>query len=846
MDNDKKPSIQYENQNIVNVEIVKEMKKSYIDYAMSVIVGRALPDVRDGLKPVHRRILYCMYEDGLTPDRPYRKSATTVGDVLGRYHPHGDASVYDALVRMAQDFSLRYPMVDGQGNFGSVDGDPPAAYRYTEARLTKMSLEMMSDIDKDTIDFGLNYDEKRKEPLVLPSRFPSLLVNGSSGIAVGMATSIPPHNLSEVVDAVFEVMDNPECTLADLMEHIKGPDFPTGGIIMGYSGIRAAYATGRGKIIVRAKAEIQDWKNDRFKIVVTELPYMVNKARLIENIADHVKEKRIEGISDLRDESDRDGMSIVIELKKDANAQVVLNQLYRYTQMQDTFSTIMIALVNNQPRVLSLREILDNYIEFQKEVITRRTKFELKKAQEREHLLEGLKIAIDHIDEVINIIRASKGIPEAKDALIARFEFSDVQAQAIVDMRLGKLTGLERGKIEAELEDLLAKIKDLQDILANQSRIVSIFKEELSAIRQKFADKRRTEITMVMDEIDIEDLIEEENCVFTLTHYGYIKRLPSDTYKTQNRGGRGISAMTTREEDFVEELFVGSTHDFILFFTNKGKVYRLKGYEIPESGRTAKGNNVINLLPIEAGEKISAIIPVRLFDDSSYLFFATKNGIVKKTSLSEYNTARKGGLNAIVLDDDDELIRVRLTDGESKIIIGTHDGIAIKFNESDVRPMGRVTRGVIGIRLDEGDYAVGMCVEAEGGTLLTVTENGYGKRTEIGEYRLQTRGGKGIINYNIGDKTGKVASMLIADGSEDIMLISSDGIIIRMTVAGISVIGRSTSGVRLMRLAEGISVVTVAKTEHEDTEEVFTETTSEVASEAEPETTAENNVGGQE
>ncbi len=826
-------SISYENQNIVNVDIEKEMKKSYIDYSMSVIVGRALPDVRDGLKPVHRRILYTMYEDSLYPDRPYRKSATPVGDVLGRYHPHGDASVYDALVRMAQDFSLRYPMVDGQGNFGSVDGDPPAAYRYTEARMTKLSMEMLTDIDKDTIDYTLNYDEKRKEPLVLPSRFPSLLVNGSSGIAVGMATSIPPHNLSEVVDAIFEILDNPECTLADLMEHIKGPDFPTGGTIMGYSGIRAAYATGRGKLIVRAKAEIQESKNDRFKIVVTELPYMVNKARLIENIADLVKDKRIEGISDLRDESDRNGMSIVIELKRDANAQVVLNQLFRYTQMQETFSAIMLALVDNQPKILTLREMLDNYISFQKDVITRRVRFDLKKAQDRAHILEGLKIAIDNIDEVISIIRSSKSIDEAKKSLMARFELSDVQSQAIVDMRLGKLTGLERDKIEEELAQLMLKIKDLQDILANEWRIISIFKEELGAIRDKFKDDRRTDISMVMNEIDIEDLIEEENCVYTLTHYGYVKRQATDVYKTQNRGGRGISAMTTREEDFVEELFVGSTHDYILFFTNKGRVYRLKGYEIPETGRNAKGTNIVNLLPITSEEKISAVIPVKIFDESSYLLFATKNGTVKKTPLIQYNTARKGGLNAIVLDEDDELIKVSLTDGESNIILGTHNGYAIRFNEQDVRSMGRMSRGVRGIRLRKGDYVVGMCVEIPGGTLLSVTEKGSGKRTDIDEYRIQSRGGMGITNYKVNDKTGKVAGILMVDGSEDIMMISSDGIIIRMVVDTISCIGRSTSGVKLMRLAEGISVVTVAKTEHE--ENAVTEAPEQTADDLSPE-----------
>ncbi|MEG1718994.1 MAG: DNA gyrase subunit A [Clostridia bacterium] len=815
----------FDNQTIIDTEISSEMKKSYIDYAMSVIVGRALPDVRDGLKPVHRRILYTMYEDNLTPERPYRKSATTVGDVLGRYHPHGDMSVYDALVRMAQDFSLRYPLVDGQGNFGSVDGDGAAAYRYTEARMTKLSTEMLTDIEKDTVKFDLNYDEKHEEPSVLPSRFPNLLVNGSTGIAVGMATSIPPHNLAEVIDAIDLIIDNPEASLADIMECIKGPDFPTGGTIMGYSGIRAAYATGRGRIAVRAKAEIVEMHNDRYKIVITEIPYMVNKARLIENIAELVKDKRVDGISALRDESDRNGMSIIIELKRDANAQVVLNTLYKYTQLQDTFSVIMLAIVNQQPQILTLREMLDHYISFQKEIIIRRTKFDLEKAKQRAHIVEGLKIAIDHIDEVIAIIRSCKTEPEAKDALIARFDFSDLQAQSIVNMRLGRLTGLERAKLEAEYNELMAKIEDFTDIIARDERVLEIFKTEITAIRDKYSDPRRTDIAMVDNEIDIEDLIEEEMCVYTLTHYGYIKRLPCTTYKTQKRGGRGITAMTTREEDFVEELFIGSTHDFILFFTNKGRVYKIKGYEIAESGRTAKGTNVINLLPIESDEKISAMIPVREFDENSYLFFGTKNGVVKKTSLIEYNSARRGGLNAIVLDDDDELVRVKLTNGTSDIILGTHDGIAIKFNETDVRAQGRTTRGVRGIRLNEGDYVIGVAKADTDTTLLTVTENGFGKRTNVSEYRIQTRGGKGILNYNISEKTGNVVGMKVVTDDDDIMIISSDGVIIRIKACDISVIGRNTSGVKIMRLSPDIKLVTIAKTarDEEDDEEEISE-----------------------
>ena len=808
--------MEYENQKIIEVEIQREMKKSYIDYAMSVIVGRALPDVRDGLKPVHRRILYTMFEDGLLPGKSYRKSATTVGDVLGRYHPHGDMSVYDALVRMAQDFSLRYPLVDGQGNFGSVDGDKAAAYRYTEARMSKICAEMLSDINKRTIDYADNYDASKKEPTVLPSRFPNLLVNGSTGIAVGMATSIPPHNLTEVIDGIIHIIDNEEATFEDLMQFITGPDFPTGGTIMGYSGIRSAYSTGRGKVSVRAKCTIEETPNGREKIVVTEIPYMVNKARLIENIAEHVNEKRIEGISDVNDESDRDGMSIVIELKRDANAQVVLNQLYKMTQMQDTFSIIMLALVNNQPKILTLRQMIDNYIEFQKEIVVRRTKFDLEEAQKQAHLWEGLIKAIDNIDKVISIIRSSKTVQEAKDSLIEMFEFSDIQVQAIVDMPLRRLTGLERDKLENDYAELMEKIRDLVDILASNDRIMTIIKDELTAIRDKFGDKRRTDITMVENDIDIEDLIEEHSCVYTLTHFGYIKRLPVDTYRAQRRGGRGITAMTTREEDFAEELFIGSTHDYIMFFSNKGRVYKIKGYEIPESGRTAKGTNVINLLPLETGEKISAMIPVRIFDDSSYLFFGTRKGIVKKTVLSEYNSARKGGLNAIVLDEDDELVRVKLTDGDSDIIIGTHFGMAIRFNEQDVRHTGRTTRGVRGIKLRANDYVVGVSTASDDLTLLSVTENGYGKRTDVSEYRLQSRSGIGITNYKTNEKTGKVVGIKVVNNDDDIMLISSDGVIIRMKVCDISVIGRSTSGVRLMRLGDDVKVVTVARTDRQE------------------------------
>ena len=798
---------------IFPVEISKEMKSAYIDYSMSVIVSRALPDVRDGLKPVHRRILYTMYEAGLYPDRPYRKSATTVGDVLGKYHPHGDAAVYDTLVRLAQDFSLRYPLVDGQGNFGSIDGDPPAAQRYTEAKMSKVAVHMLTDIEKDTVDFVPNYDDSTTEPSVLPARFPNLLANGSTGIAVGMATSIPSHNLGELIDAIEAIIDNPELTFDELLQYVKGPDFPTGGIILGYSGIRQAYYTGRSKLRVRAKAEIEEWKDGRYRIVVTEIPYMVNKARLVESIAEHVKDKRIEGISDLRDESDKSGMSVVIELKRDANPQVVLNQLYKYTQMEDTFPVNMIALHDGVPRTMTLREMLDYYIEHQREVTVRRTEYELRKLRERAHILEGLKIACDNIDEVIRIIRASASIPDAKKNLIERFDLSEIQAQAIVQMQLGRLSGLEVDKIMAEYAEIKGKIRELELILSDNGRIMAIVKDELSALRRKYADERRTTIDPVAGELDIEDLIKEETCVFTRTHCGYIKRVPADTFRAQKRGGRGITGMTTREEDYVEDLFVASTHDYILFFTSKGKVYRLKGYEVPEGSRTSKGMNIINLIEVEQDESITAMIRVHEYDDDKFLTMATRRGIVKRTSMRDYNTARKGGLRAIVLDEDDELVDVRLTDGTDTLIIGTHDGMAIHFHETDVRTMGRVTRGVRGIHLGGGDYVVGMSRAAAGASLLAVTEHGYGKRTAIAEYKTQTRGGKGLRNYAVSGKTGKVVGIRAVDADDDIMLISSDGIIIRMQLDAIPLIGRSTQGVRLMRLQPDVSIVNFAVTE---------------------------------
>ena len=806
----------FENQKIIPVEVVKEMKKSYIDYAMSVIVGRALPDVRDGLKPVHRRILYTMYEAGLTPDKAYRKSATTVGDVLGKYHPHGDAAVYDSLVRMAQDFSLRYPLVDGHGNFGSVDGDGAAAYRYTEARLPKLSMEMLRDIDKETVDFVPNFDERLKEPTVLPSRFPNLLVNGSSGIAVGMATNIPPHNLTETINGIVALIDNPDLTIDELMVHVKGPDFPTHGIIMGKAGIRAAYHTGRGKVIMRARAEIEIQNDGRSRIIVTEIPYQVNKARLIEKMADLVRDKRIEGISDLRDESDRDGMRIVIELKRDANANIVLNQLYKYTQMQETFSINMIALVNNQPKLLNLREVMDNYVAFQKQVIVRRTEYEKKKAEARAHILEGLKIALDNIDEVIAIIR--RAYNTAKEDLMARFALSEIQAQAILDMRLIRLQGLEREKIEEELANLLKLIEHLTAILGSEQMVLDIIKEELTVIKNKFGDERRTELAQNLDEIDIEDLIEDEDCVVTLTHFGYIKRMPLDTYRAQKRGGRGVQGLQTREEDFVEKLFTCRTHSNILFFTNKGQMYRLKAYEIHESGRQAKGTAIVNLLQMDADEVITAVVPVLKFEEGKYLTMMTRKGTIKRTDLMEYDTARKGGIRAIDLHEDDSLIFVKMTDGTYDMIIGTHQGMAIRFNEQDVRVMGRVTRGVRGIMLRKDDYVIGLCFLREGGDFLVITEKGYGKRTAVSEYKVQTRGGKGAATYKVTEKTGFVSNIKIVTEKDDIIVITSEGTIIRMNAGSISKFGRVTKGVRLMRLSDDVKIVGMARAER--TEEI--------------------------
>ena len=795
---------------VIPVEINSEMKKSYIDYAMSVIVGRALPDVRDGLKPVHRRILYAMYEDGITPDKAYRKCATTVGNVLGRYHPHGDASVYDALVRMAQDFSLRYPMVDGHGNFGSIDGDSAAAYRYTEARMSKLSLNMLTDIEKDTVEFMPNFDESRKEPVVLPSRFPHLLVNGSNGIAVGMATNIPPHNLGEVIDGIVALIDNPDITIDELMEYIPGPDFPTGAQIMGVSGIRAAYHTGRGKLRVRARAEIEDWKDNRQRIIVTEIPYGVNKARLIEKIAELVHDKRVEGISDLRDESDRDGMRIVIELKRDVNGTIILNQLYKYTQLEDTFSVIMLALVNQtDPRVLNLKEVLVNYLDFQKDVIVRRTRYDKAKAEARAHILEGLTIALDNIDEVISIIRSSYN--DAKEKLIARFGFSDVQAQAILDMRLARLSGLEREKVENEYTEIKALIEHLTEVLGSEQMVLDIIKEEITQIKDKFGDPRRTSIAPAADDIDIEDLIEEEDNIITLTHHGYIKRLAADVYKSQKRGGKGIIGMQTKEEDFVSNMFVSSTHAHIMFFTNTGRMYRLKAYEIPEAGRTAKGTPVVNLLALEPGESISAVIPLREYEEGKYLLMCTKAGVIKKTDLMEYQNAPKAGKIAIRLDDGDELIRVKLTEGTSDIFVASHMGKMIRFNEKDVRDMGRVSRGVRAMTLDEGDYVIGMDTESENGKMLVVSEYGFGKKTELSEYKCQSRGGKGTTTYKISDVTGALAGMEIVTPNDDIMLITSEGIIIRMDSEDISTYGRVTKGVRLMRFADGVSIISVAK-----------------------------------
>ena len=824
---DYKPEdIMFPEQRIVQSELVHEMKSSYIDYAMSVIVGRALPDVRDGLKPVHRRILYAMYEDGLTSDKPFKKSATCVGDVLGRYHPHGDASVYDAMVRLAQDFSMRYPLVDGHGNFGSVDGDPPAAYRYTEARMSKLCNEMLRDIDKDTVAWDPNFDESRKEPRVLPSRFPNLLVNGSSGIAVGMATNIPPHNLTEVINACVCILENPEAELADLMEYIKGPDFPTRGIIMGRSGIRAAYATGRGKITVRARTEFEEFGQNRERIIVTELPYQVNKRQLIAAMAEQVRDKRLEGISDIRDETDRNGMRVVIELKKDANPQVVLNRLFAQTQMQTTFGVTMLALVNNQqqPKILSLRHMLDEYLAFQEEIITRRTQFDLKKALDRQHVLQGLLIAEDNIDEVIRTIRES--YDNAKERLMERFSLSEIQAQVVLDMQLKRLQGLEREKLEAEYEELEKRIEYYRELLANEEMLKGVLKDELIAIRDKYGDDRLTEIQDVEDEIDIEDLIEEEQCVFTLSHAGYCKRVPASTYRSQKRGGRGVTGMTTKEEDFVEGVFTASTHDYILFFTNLGKVHRRKGYQIPEAGRTAKGTNLVNILPFEPGEKVTAGITVHEFDED-YLVFVTKNGTVKRLELASLNTARKAGIRALTLSDGDELIAVMKTDGKQDIMLASADGMAICFNENDVRVMGRDAAGVRGMALDAGDSIVGAGIAAKGKQLLSVTEYGYGKRTDIEEYmrlgddgvrRPQQRGGKGLKNYNITAKTGRIAGVAIVDDEDDVMLIENGGVLIRMAAADINVYKRDTQGVILMRVEAGNRVISVDRVDREPEE----------------------------
>ena len=820
---------------IIDVDLQNEMRKSFLDYSMSVIVARALPDVRDGLKPVHRRILYTMYERGLEPSKPYHKCADTVGSVLGAYHPHGDASVYDAMVRLAQDFSMRYMLVDGHGNFGSVDGDPPAAYRYTEARMSKISMDMLTDIDKDTVDFVPNYDDRLKEPVVLPSRFPNLLVNGSSGIAVGMATEIPPHNLGETIDAVCALIDNPDIDLPGLMECLPGPDFPTGGIIMGRSGIRAAYATGKGKITVRAKTEIIEAKNGRFKIIVTELPYKVNKARLIENIANLVKDKRIEGISNIEDHSDRKGMHIEIDVKRDAAPQIVLNQLFSYTQLQVTFGAIMLAIVDGQPKILTLKDMLRCYVDFQEEVIHRRTQYNLKKAQDRMHILEGLKIAIDFIDEVIAIIRKSKDLPSARTSLMERFGLDEIQAQAIVQMRLGQLTNMERTKIEDEIAALQAKIKDYLEILGSDSKKLEIVKEELIAIRNKYADPRRTEICAISGEVDIEDLIPQEECVLTFTQFGYIKRLAADTYKLQRRGGRGVSGMSRREEDVATEMFIINSHDYVLFFTDKGRVYRLKCYEVPEGSRQSKGINIANILPLHAdeNEKVTSMIRVPEFDEEKFLIMVTRQGIIKRIALNAYNTARKGGLIALELNEGDELAWVRMTDGNSNVIIATQNGVAIRFKETDVRPMGRLARGVKAIKLNEGDSVIGMSVVRDGGLVLTVSETGYGRLSKPDDYRLQSRGGKGLTNYHIA-KYGKVAAIKVVDLDDDVIIISQDGIIIRIAAESIRVCSRPSKGVTLMKVGEGDKVVTVARVPHEVDEQ------TEAGEEQQPGETEEN------
>ena len=816
--------IRFPDQKIEISPLVPEMESSYIEYAMSVIVGRALPDVRDGLKPVHRRILYAMYEDNLTSDKPFKKSATCVGDVLGRYHPHGDASVYDAMVRLAQDFSMRYMLVDGHGNFGSVDGDPPAAYRYTEARLSKIANEMLRDIDKDTVDWDPNFDETRREPRVLPCRFPNLLVNGSSGIAVGMATNIPPHNLTEVINACVCVLENPDATLSDLMQHVTGPDFPTRGIIVGRSGIRAAYATGRGRIVVRARTETETWGHDRIRIIVTELPYQVNKRQLIQNISEQVRDKKLDGISGLRDESDRNGMRIVIELKKDANTQVVLNRLFAQTQMQTTFAVNMLALVDNQsqPKILSLRHILDEYLTFQEEIIVRRTKFDLKKALERAHLLEGLLIAEENIDEVIRIIRES--YDDAKENLMQRFSLSDVQAQAILDMRLKALQGLEREKLQNEYDELEKRIAYFRELLADPEKVKAVLRDELIAIRDKYGDERKTEIQDIEDDIDIEDLIEEEQCVFTLSHGGNIKRVPVDEYTAQKRGGKGVRAATLRDEDYVDTVFTASTHDYILFFTNRGRCYRKKGYLIPEAGRTARGVNIVNFIQVEKDEKVNAMLHVREMDDDSFLVFATRNGTVKRMPLSALRNIRTSGIRALTLDEGDELINVMRTDGSRNILMATHNGQAICFAETDVRPMGREAVGVRGIRLKDGDWVVGAEIAQPDAGVLSITENGYGKRTPAADYirggeEPQHRGGSGMKNYNITDKTGPVAAVKVVYDTDDVLVVSDDGVIIRMEAAGISELGRATQGVRIMRLSEGARVISVALTDRAESED---------------------------
>ena len=822
----KKQDLHFSDQKIVTVNLEREMKKSFIDYAMSVIVSRALPDARDGLKPVHRRILYAMYEDKLTHDRPYRKSATTVGNVLGRYHPHGDASVYDAMVRLAQDFSMRYMLIDGHGNFGSVDGDPPAAYRYTEARMSKLASEMLTDIDKETVDFQPNFDDKMQEPAVLPSRFPNLLVNGAMGIAVGMATNIPPHNLGEIIDAVCYLIDHPEATTDDLCQIVKGPDFPTGALILGKSGIRAAYHTGKGKIQVRSKCEIEEWNNGRYRIIVTEIPYMVNKARLIEHISELHRDKRVEGITDLRDESDREGMRIVIELRRDVNAQVVLNQLFQYTDLQSTFSVNMLALVNNQPKILTLREMLDTYLDHQFKVVTRRTEYDLKKARERAHILEGLKIACDNIDEVIHIIRTS--YDDAKARLMERFGLSEVQAQSILDMRLGRLQGLEVEKIQNELDMLLKKIDEYIEILSNPKFIYDIVKKEITEIKEKFADERRTEISFVENDLDIEDLIEEEQSVFTLTNMGYIKRVPATTYRAQRRGGRGVTGMTTREEDMTKTVFTASTHDYLLFFTNFGRIFKLKGYHVPESSRNAKGTNVVNLLQLDSGESVSAMINVPEFVPDRYVFFATKNGVVKRIALDALNPARKGGIRCIGIDEDDEVIGVRLTTGSDKILLAARSGRMIRFDENEVRPMGREAYGVRGIKLNEGDYLVDVACDSDGSQVLTVTDNGYGKITPTEDYTEHHRGSTGVTGHAVTDKTGPVKAIMCVNGDEDVMMIASNGVIIRTGVEAIRVCGRASQGVRLMRLSDDVKIISITRALKEDEEDV-----SEIAETAE-------------